>query len=249
MNAEKLLGGLISNFIGSAASSKSSGKRLSSGGQSVMNQISKGVKSPQGILAAVGVAFGAFEAYQHSSKSSDQNGKSAAGATPPPPPSPSGTAVNTPPPLPGTEQEASTPSSPPPVPPPVPSPASNEDSSGDSRNDMAITLLRAMIAAAHADGELDPQEKAQILDKMQQTGMSNDEESFIKDEMANPKSINELTVGVSDPASKRMMFGLSVATIVEDTEAESRYLNNLATALGLSDEDQRSIKANFARKE
>ena len=241
MNAEKMLSGLIGSFFGSAASSKAKGKRMSTGGKTVMDQISKGLKSPQGVLAAVGLAFGAYEAYKNTQGGNQQ----AAAAAPPPvpgaPPPPS--AAVAPPPVPGAPPAPS--AAPPPIPgaPPLPTAGS------EAASKTAVKLIQSMIAAAYADGELDAQEREQIVTKMQKSGLAEDEEKFLMAEIENPKTIVEFTTGLTDPATKRMMFGLSVATIVEDTEAETNYLKELAAALGLNEQEVTALKARFERKE
>ena len=235
MNAEKMLSGLIGSFFGSAASSKAKGKRMRTGGKTVMDQISKGLKSPQGVLAAVGLAFGAYEAYKNTQGGDQQ----AAAAAPPPvpgaPPPPS--AGVAPPPVPGA------------APPPIPSAPPLPTAGSEAASNTAVKLIQSMIAAAYADGELDAQEREQIVTKMQKSGLAEDEEKFLMAEIENPKSIVEFTAGLTDPATKRMMFGLSVATIVEDTEAETNYLKELASALGLNEQEVTALKARFERKE
>ena len=57
MDAEKMLGGLIGSFFGSAASSKAKGNRMSTGGKTVMDQISRGMKSPQGHSSSRWIGF------------------------------------------------------------------------------------------------------------------------------------------------------------------------------------------------
>ena len=170
----------------------------------------------------------------------------ASAAAPPPvpgaPPPPSAGAA-APPPIPGTPPPPS--AAPPPIPgaPPLPTAGS------EAASNTAVKLIQAMIAAAYADGELDAQEREHIVTKMQKSGLAEDEEKFLMTEIENPKTIVEFTAGLTDPATKRMMFGLSVATIVEDTEAETSYLKELASALGLNDEEVTALKARFERKE
>ncbi len=241
MDAEKMLGGLIGSFFGSAASSKAKGKRMRTGGKSVMDQISRGMKSPQGILAAVGLAFGAYEAYKNT-----QGGDAQASAAAPPPvpgaPPPPSTGA-TPPPVPGAPPAPS--AAPPPIPgaPPLPTAGS------EAASNTAIKLIQAMIAAAYADGELDEQEREQIITRMKKSEIGEEEEKFLATEIENPKTIAEITAGLTDPVTKRMMFGLSVAAIVEDTEAETKYLQDLAAALELKDDEVTALKQRFERKE
>lgn len=91
-----------------------------------------------------------------------------------------------------------------------------------------------MIAAAHADGTLDATEEQAILERAGKAGLSQEERMFLLDELHKPKSIAELTEGLADPSIARTMYILAAGTIAIDTEAERRWLDQLAAALGLS---------------
>ncbi len=242
MNVESMLGGLVGSFFKSAGSSKAKGKRMKSGGSSVLGKVGSGLKSPQGILAMVGLAFGAYEAYKSSS-----GAQTAPGSAPPPvpgmPPPPTSAAAATPPPVPGTPPPPSSAVSTPPPLPAAPAPGS-EEASGT-----ALKLIQAMIAAAHSDGVLDEKERASIFDRMKDSGLSEEETEFMHKELENPKSIEALTSGISDIATKKMMYGLSLAAIEVDTDAEVLHLKKLAEALELDKADVASLNQRFNNKE
>lgn len=91
-----------------------------------------------------------------------------------------------------------------------------------------------MIAAAHADGSLDEEEEKAILARLKNTGLSQEERLFILDELHQPKSISELTDGISDPSIAKTMYMLAVNAIAIDSAGERAWLDDLAARLSLS---------------
>jgi uncharacterized membrane protein YebE (DUF533 family) len=259
MDFEKMLGSMLGGFMGTNPTSGTSATKQSSG-TGLMAQLKRGLASPQGMMAAAGIAFGAFEAYQKS-QSGNQAGT---GTTAPPPlpgmpPAPSASVA---PPVPGMPPAPSASVAPPvpgmppapsasvapPVPgmPPVPSAsvAPPVPSATPGASD-SVRLIQAMIGAAYADGHMDDDERSKIISKVEESGISDEERQWLNNEMDNPRSIAELTAGVNDHRMKTMIYGLSYAAIIEDSSEETAYLNNLAAALGLTAEDTQSLKESF----
>jgi uncharacterized membrane protein YebE (DUF533 family) len=244
MDFEKMLGSMLGGFMGTNPTSGTSATKQSSG-TGLMAQLKRGLASPQGMMAAAGIAFGAFEAYQKS-QSGNQAGT---GTTAPPPlpgmpPAPSASVA---PPVPGMPPAPSA-SVAPPVPgmPPAPSAsvAPPVPSATPGASD-SVRLIQAMIGAAYADGHMDDDERSKIISKVEESGISDEERQWLNNEMDNPRSIAELTAGVNDHRMKTMIYGLSYAAIIEDSSEETAYLNNLAAALGLTAEDTQSLKESF----
>jgi uncharacterized membrane protein YebE (DUF533 family) len=92
---------------------------------------------------------------------------------------------------------------------------------------------------------MDETERAKILSRASESGLTSEEQSWLQNEMANPRSIEEITCGVSSPTMKRMIFGFSYGAIEEDTDEERSYLQKLAQALGLSEQEANSIRESF----
>jgi len=225
-DAERLLGKLINETIGR---STTTGGIASSGG-GIMDALT----SSGGLMTAIGLGVGAFEILK------DQKEKSAAAQSAPPPPPGTPGAAPTPPPPPGSNNTA-----PPPPPPgaastpPVPG---RQSAAGQPVQDLALRMIRVMIAAAHADGILDAAEEKAILDKMRGAELSAEEKMFLLDELHHPKTIAELTEGITDPATAKTMYMLAIAAIEIDTEEERTWLNELGTSLSLSSEIMRFIE-------
>jgi uncharacterized membrane protein YebE (DUF533 family) len=102
-------------------------------------------------------------------------------------------------------------------------------------NDFALTLVRAMIAAAKADGHIDAAERANIMDKVQAVDLGSEAEAFIAKELANPVDIDDLVAAARTEEQKVELYTATRITIDPDTRAERGYLDLLAGRLGLPD--------------
>jgi uncharacterized membrane protein YebE (DUF533 family) len=101
--------------------------------------------------------------------------------------------------------------------------------------EFALTLVRAMIAAANADGHIDEAEQKKIADKLALSGISAEAEQFLRAEIEKPLSIDELVKAVQTDAQKLELYTASRLTIDPDTRTERGYLDLLAGRLGLPD--------------
>lgn len=103
----------------------------------------------------------------------------------------------------------------------------------EAMEENAKLMLRAMIQAAKADGEIDAEERAKILDQLGE--VSPEERAFVEAELAAPLDIQGLAQDTSD-AMKAQVYATSLMAIEVDKQAEAAYLAQLAAALGLPDE-------------
>jgi uncharacterized membrane protein YebE (DUF533 family) len=97
----------------------------------------------------------------------------------------------------------------------------------------AMLLVRAMIAAAKADGNVDPEERARIVARLKTVGAEDKALRFVDEELAKPLDLYAITAEVRDVATAAEVYAASLAAIQVDTEAERKYLDNLALRLGL----------------
>lgn len=95
--------------------------------------------------------------------------------------------------------------------------------------------VRAMIAAAKADGQIDKDEITRIIGKLGTDAVNETERQFVLEEMKAPLDIQGLARLASTPAQAAQIYGASILAIHLDTEEEKRYLADLATALRLDD--------------
>ncbi len=109
-----------------------------------------------------------------------------------------------------------------------------EASSGQSA-DFALTLVRAMIAAARADGHIDEAERQQILGKVQTSGLDADASAFLEAELSSPVDLDAIVNAATTQAQKVELYTASRLAIDPDTRAERGYLDLLAGRLLLDD--------------
>jgi uncharacterized membrane protein YebE (DUF533 family) len=102
-------------------------------------------------------------------------------------------------------------------------------------SEFALTLVRAMIAAANADGHIDDEERKKIADKLSLSGIGAEAEQFLLAEIEKPQSIDELVTAVETDAQKLELYTASRLTIDPDTRVERGYLDLLAGRLKLPD--------------
>ncbi|GGH29717.1 Uncharacterized membrane protein YebE, DUF533 family [Cribrihabitans marinus] len=114
---------------------------------------------------------------------------------------------------------------------------------GAAMEAQAKLMLRAMIQAAKADGQIDPQEKAAILDQLGDD-ISAEERAFVQAELDAPVDVMGLAADAGAPM-KAQIYATSLAAIRVDNANEAAYLRQLATALGLSDADRDQIHAHM----
>lgn len=94
----------------------------------------------------------------------------------------------------------------------------------------ARLMIRAMIQAAKADGEIDADERAKIMDHLKDA--SDEEIAFVEAELSAPVDVMALAKAAGDSA-KTQVYAAARMAIKVDNPQENAYLNQLATALGL----------------
>ena len=102
-------------------------------------------------------------------------------------------------------------------------------------NEFTLALIRAMIAAARADGHVDDEEREQIAGKLALSGLDEDAAEFIKRELATPLDLDTIISAAKTDAQKVELYTASRLTISPDSRAERGYLDLLAGRLGLPD--------------
>lgn len=97
----------------------------------------------------------------------------------------------------------------------------------------ATLLIRAMVAAAKADGEIDAAERSRIAGRVQEVGAGAEALDFLMAEMQRPQDLPALAGAVRSPEEAVEVYAASLLAIQVDTAAEVEYLNRLAQAVGL----------------
>lgn len=119
------------------------------------------------------------------------------------------------------------------LPPPSDSPFSTQPEA--ISNDFALSLVRAMIGAAKADGHIDADERARIMDKVHLSGLGAEAEAFIEAELSKPVDLDALVASAKTEEQRVEIYTASRLTIEPDTRTERGYLDMLAGRLGLED--------------
>jgi uncharacterized membrane protein YebE (DUF533 family) len=107
----------------------------------------------------------------------------------------------------------------------------------------AELVLKAMVNAAKADGQIDKEEIRRIVGKLQEVGVDTETQQYVMAEMQKPMETQKLVAAAQGrPELAAEMYGASLLAIEVDTPAEKNYLDQLAAALGLSPEVARRIQ-------
>ncbi len=98
----------------------------------------------------------------------------------------------------------------------------------------ALLMLRAMMQAAKADGQIDGQEMERITGKLDEAGEDHEARDFVLREMRGPVDVDALARDVRSPQEGAEIYAASLMAIEVDVPAERDYLARLAQALGLT---------------
>lgn len=94
-------------------------------------------------------------------------------------------------------------------------------------------VVRAMISAAKADGEVSEDEIQRIVGRVGADGLSEDEKQFLIAELRRPLDLAALVSEVPNEMVAAEVYAASLLAIELDTPAEAAYLRQLAQALRL----------------
>jgi uncharacterized membrane protein YebE (DUF533 family) len=116
---------------------------------------------------------------------------------------------------------------------------SPDKSEGAVSENSAMLLIRAMIAAANADGQIDKDERHRITQKLEEGGIDSDDRAFVEQELRAPQSLDTLIQQVHGQEEAGQVYAASLFAISVDKESERSYLKYLADRLGL---DQGTVR-------
>ena len=115
-----------------------------------------------------------------------------------------------------------------------PRPAPPPEPTGpDAEEAEALLMIRAMIAAAKADGRVDAAERAAIAAQLDAAGLSAEERDFVLADFDRPLSPEALAKEARDPMLRARLYAAAFAGAGEVTSPERAWLDALATALKL----------------
>jgi len=109
-------------------------------------------------------------------------------------------------------------------------PAPADEAQADA---LGQALVRAMIAAAKADGKIDAEEKQAIFERLNAMDLDASAKAFVFDELSAPLDVNAVVAGADTPEHSAEIYAASLVAIEADTPAEKAYLQMLAARLEL----------------
>lgn len=104
----------------------------------------------------------------------------------------------------------------------------------------AKLMIRSIIMAAKADGEIDEGERKVILEQLQDA--SPEERKYVEDQLAAPVDYVALAKETGDHM-KAQVYSASLMAIKADNPAEVAYLRHLSHAMGMSNDARDAIHA------
>jgi uncharacterized membrane protein YebE (DUF533 family) len=97
------------------------------------------------------------------------------------------------------------------------------------------TLIEAMIAAAHADGRLDGEERRAIFDRVAELGLPAADQAELFAQLEHPPDLARIAAAARTREQAIEIYAASLLAVEVDSAAERGYLQLLAARLGLDD--------------
>lgn len=119
-----------------------------------------------------------------------------------------------------------------PLPPPPPSGSAFLPQPGREA-DLNRVLIRAMIGAAKADGQIDDAERQRIFRQVNELGVDAAISTFVMDELGQPLDLDAIVNSASCPETAAEIYAASLIAVDPSGAAEKGYLSMLAARLKL----------------
>lgn len=110
------------------------------------------------------------------------------------------------------------------------------DLTGDNTQKRSTAVIKAMIAAAKADGHIDDGEVAAIKKQMESMGLDPQIAAMLEEEVSKPLDAAAIAAEADSPAAAVEIYLASKLVIDEANDRELAYLNELADKLDLPGE-------------
>ncbi|WP_225029069.1 tellurite resistance TerB family protein [Xinfangfangia pollutisoli] len=113
--------------------------------------------------------------------------------------------------------------------------------------DFALSLVKAMIAAAKADGHVTPDERERIDAALAKLDLDPDETALIQAELDAPLDVRRVAALARTEAEAAQIYTATLLVVDEQSLEEKGYLAMLAAALNLDDGLKAHLAAQAAR--
>jgi uncharacterized membrane protein YebE (DUF533 family) len=110
----------------------------------------------------------------------------------------------------------------------------------------AVLMIRAMVAAARADGTIDAAERQAIAGQLDGAGLSAEERDFILADFDAPLTPEALAQQAGDPMLRARIYAAAVAAMGDITAPERAWLDRLGKSLGLDRQAAEAIEERLA---
>jgi uncharacterized membrane protein YebE (DUF533 family) len=117
-------------------------------------------------------------------------------------------------------------------------PANQIEATADQEQEAEL-MLRAMICAAKADGEIDAEEQRKLTEHLGDD-VTQEEMELVRREMTSQTSLEDLVADVPKGMEQQVYF-MSLLAIDLDSQAEAQYLDKLAKGLNISPQQANAI--------
>lgn len=111
-----------------------------------------------------------------------------------------------------------------------------------------LVLIRAMVAAAKADGNVDAAEQQRLFAEVERFGLDAEAKAFVFDLLTQPADLARITSAVATPEQGAEVYLASRLAIDPDVPAERAYLDALATRLRLAPGLREQLEAHAGRE-
>lgn len=119
------------------------------------------------------------------------------------------------------------------LPPPADSPFDATTSVAADGKPFALALVRAMIAAAKADGHIDAAEQKSLFKRIENLGLDAEAKAFVFDELSRPTDLNAIAALPRGPEQAAELWLVSRLAIDPDDVREKAYLSALGARFNL----------------
>ena len=106
-------------------------------------------------------------------------------------------------------------------------------SAAPANTELPLAIIRAMIAAAKADGHMDAAETQKIMGQLESAGVGAQEKALLMQEMANTQDVSNIAAGIKTPEESAQVYLAALLVCDSQCVREQDYLASLAKALKL----------------
>jgi len=112
-------------------------------------------------------------------------------------------------------------------------PAAFVPSAPQDSNPLSLLLVKAMIAAARSDGNIDNEEQQAIMTRISELNLDDAEKAYLFEQFAMPLDVNALAAAADTEEHAAEIYAASALMLTRPSFRERQYLDELTNALRL----------------